>query len=133
MSIPRPGFQSCVEVNVNFGRFHDDDYVFVSEETADKLSKFESYPGDVILVHKGTLGKIGLMPKKRKHKRYIMGNSMMLAVKCDPTKLLPEYLYYWLSSGDGQQYIFSRVSSRSPATPDTTYHAQTSIITNSVD
>jgi type I restriction enzyme S subunit len=96
-------------VNVNFGRFHDDDYVFVSEEMADKLSKFESYPGDVLLVHKGSLGKIGLMPKKRKYKRYIMGNSMM-RVKCDPTKLLPEYLYYWLSSGDGQQYIFSRVS-----------------------
>jgi type I restriction enzyme S subunit len=96
-------------VNVNRGRFHDDDFVFIDESTADSLSKFESHPGDVLLVHKGTLGQIGLMPRKRKYSRYIMGNSMM-RVRCDPAKLLPEYLYYWLSSADGQHYLFSRVS-----------------------
>lgn len=96
-------------VNVNHGRFHDDDFVFVDYETADRLNKFESHPGDVLLVHKGTLGQIGLMPKKRKHSRYIMGNSMM-RVKSDPKKLLPDYLYYWLSSAEGQHYLFSRVS-----------------------
>ncbi len=72
-------------VNVNRGRFHDDDFVFVSDETADRLRKFESYPGDVLLVHKGTLGEIGLMPANRKYQRYLMGNSMM-RVRCDPTK-----------------------------------------------
>lgn len=96
-------------VNVNRGRFHDDDFVFIDEKTADRLHKFESYPGDVLLVHKGTLGQIGLMPHKRKYARYIMGNSMM-RVRCDPAKLLPEYLYYWLSSPDGRHYLFSRVS-----------------------
>jgi type I restriction enzyme, S subunit len=96
-------------VNVNHGRFYDDGFVFISEETADRLSKFESYPEDVLLVHKGTLGQIGLMPKKRKYHRYIMGNSM-LRVRCDPTKLIPEYLYYWLCSREGQHYLFSRVS-----------------------
>jgi type I restriction enzyme S subunit len=96
-------------VNVNRGRFHDDEFVFISEEKANQLSKFESYPKDVLLVHKGTLGPIGLMPGKRRYSRYILGNSMM-RVRCDPTKLLPEYLYYWLSSPDGQHYLFSRVS-----------------------
>ena len=96
-------------VNVNRGRFHDDDFVFIDDATADGLKKFESYPGDVLLVHKGTLGQIGLMPDKRKYSHYIMGNSM-LRVRCDPSKLLPEYLYYWLSSTDGQHYLFSRVS-----------------------
>src|SRR2546425_11751896 len=74
-------------VNVNRGRFHDDDFVFIDDKTADRLSKFESYPGDVLLVHKGTLGQIGLMPRGRKYPRYIMGNSMM-RVRCDSTKLL---------------------------------------------
>ena len=96
-------------VNVNRGRFHDDDFVFVDHETADRLNKFESHPGDVLLVHKGTLGQIGLMPRKRKYPRYILGNSMM-RVRCDPKKLLPDYLYYWLSSAEGQHYLFSRVS-----------------------
>ncbi len=96
-------------VNVNRGRFHDDDFVFIDDATADRLSKFESFPGDVLLVHKGTLGEIGLMPTERRYHRYIMGNSM-LRVRCDRTKLLPEFLYYWLSSADGQHYLFSRVS-----------------------
>lgn len=34
----------------------------------------------------------------------------MLRVRCDPTKLLPEYLFYWFSSPEGQQYLFSRIS-----------------------
>ena len=96
-------------VNVNQGRFYDDGYVFVSEETADRFTKFESFPGDVLLVHKGTLGRIGLMPVQRKYHRYLMGNSM-LRVKCNKRMLLPEYLYYWLSSSQGQHYLFSRVS-----------------------
>jgi len=96
-------------VNVNRGRFYDDGFVFISEETADRLSKFESHPGDILLVHKGTLGQIGMMPSDRKYHRYIMGNSM-LRVRCDPAKLIPEYLYYWLCSHEGQHYLFSRVS-----------------------
>lgn len=51
-------------VNVNQGRFYDDGYVFITSQKADSLKKFESESGDVLLVHKGTLGKIGLMPKK---------------------------------------------------------------------
>ncbi len=96
-------------VNVNRGRFHDDDFAFIDDETADRLAKFESFPGDVLLVHKGPLGEIGLMPKDRQYPRYIMGNSMM-RVRCDPERLLPEYLYYWLTSAEGQHYLFSRVS-----------------------
>ncbi len=95
--------------NVNHGRFHDDDFVFISEADADRLAKFESFPGDVLLVHKGTLGKIGLMPTTRRFGRYIMGNSM-LRVRCHPARLIPEYLYYWLSSAAGTQYLLSRVS-----------------------
>ena len=97
--------------NVNpDGRFHDDDFVFIDSELADaEFSKFVCEADDVILCHKGTLGKIGVIPKKSRFKKYIMGNSMM-KVRCDRSKLEPLYLYYWLCSRDGQDYIFSRVS-----------------------
>ncbi|KAF5091557.1 Type I restriction modification DNA specificity domain protein [anaerobic digester metagenome] len=98
-------------VNVNKGRFNDNDndFVFISEEYAKELAAFECNSDDVILVHKGTLGKIGIIPHNCKYPRYIMGNSMM-RVKCNPKKLIPLFLYYWLTSDEGQKYIFSRVS-----------------------
>lgn len=96
-------------VNVNQGRFHDEDFVFIDEATATRLSRYECGPRDVLLVHRGTLGRIGLIPDSPRFPRYIMGNSM-LRVRTDPTKLLPQYLYYWLTSADGQQYLFSRTS-----------------------
>jgi type I restriction enzyme, S subunit len=97
--------------NVNpEGRFHDDDFVFIDPALADReFNKFVCEADDVILCHKGTLGKIGIVPKRSRFKRYIMGNSMM-KVRCDRSKLEPLYLYYWLCSRDGQHYLFSRVS-----------------------
>ncbi len=97
--------------NVNpDGRFHDDDFVFIDAAVAEEeFSKFTCEVDDVILCHKGTLGKIGIIPKDSRFKKYIMGNSMM-KVRCDRSKLEPLYLYYWLCSREGQDYIFSRVS-----------------------
>ncbi len=94
-------------VNVNRGRFHDDDFVFIDPEVATALHKYKAGPGDVILVHRGTLGKIGLIPRNPRFPSYIMGNSM-LRIRCDAEKLLPEFLYYWLTSTEGQHFIFSR-------------------------
>jgi type I restriction enzyme S subunit len=97
--------------NVNTDeRFHDSDFVFIDPEVAEReFGKFVCEADDVILCHKGTLGKIGIIPKRTRFKKYIMGNSMM-KVRCDKKKLEPLYLYYWLTSRDGQDYLFSRVS-----------------------
>jgi len=96
-------------INVNLARFHDNDFVFVSKEKYNELKKFEAFPDDILLVHKGSIGKIGLMPLKRKFSHYLLGNSMM-RVKCEKTILLPKFLYFWLSSVFGQNYLYSRIS-----------------------
>jgi type I restriction enzyme S subunit len=97
--------------NVNTdARFHDGDFAFIDRTSADaEFGKFVCEADDVILCHKGTLGKIGIIPNRSRFKKYIMGNSMM-KVRCDRTKLEPLFLYYWLTSHDGQDYLFSRVS-----------------------
>jgi type I restriction enzyme S subunit len=97
--------------NVNTSeRFHDDGFVFIDSDIAKKdFDKFVCEAGDVILCHKGTLGKIGIIPETNRFGKYIMGNSMM-KVRCDRSKLDPLYLYYWLCSRNGQNYLFSRVS-----------------------
>ncbi len=98
-------------VNVNSeARFHDADFVFIDSELAEsEFTKFTCEKDDVILCHKGTLGKIGIIPSESKHTKYIMGNSMM-KVRADKSKLEPLFLFYWLCSPFGQGHLFSRVS-----------------------
>jgi type I restriction enzyme S subunit len=96
-------------INIADGRFNDNDFVFISEAAADELRQFECKSDDVLLVHKGTLGQVGIMPHRLRFQRYIMGNSMM-RVRCNPRKVLPKFLYYWLRSPGGQHYLQSRVS-----------------------
>jgi type I restriction enzyme S subunit len=97
--------------NVNpDGRFHDDDFAFIDPHRAEaEFQSFMCEADDVVLCHKGTLGKIGIIPRNSRYPRYVMGNSM-LRVRCDRAKLEPLYLYYWLCSKAGQDYLFSRVS-----------------------
>ena len=96
-------------INVNKGRFFDEGFVFVSEEIADSLSKYICNSGEIILVHKGTIGQIGIISEKTRFSRYLMGNSM-LRVVVDKQKMLPEFLYYWMCSNDAQWYLQSRLS-----------------------
>ncbi len=98
-------------VNVNTeSKFHDDDFVYIDKEWADtEFSKFTCECDDVILCHKGTLGKIGIIPESSKFSKYIMGNSMM-KVRTNNEKLTALFLYYWLISSAGQNHIFNRVS-----------------------
>jgi type I restriction enzyme S subunit len=98
-----------INVNTN-SRFNDSDFVYIDQGYADsEFKKFTCKAGDVVLCHKGTLGKIGIIPKNSKYGTYIMGNSMM-KVRTDEQKLKSSFLYYWLCSFEGQDYLFSRVS-----------------------
>ena len=96
-------------INVNRGRFHDGDFVYLSEEFADKLRPFWCRSGDILLVHRGTIGPIGIIPDDAKHQRYVLGNSM-LKFTCDPRKTNPKFVYYWLRSSFGQNYLTSCMS-----------------------
>ena len=96
-------------VNVNKGRFFDEGFVFVSDEMADSLTKYICKPGEIILVHKGTIGEIGIIPEKTNFTRYLMGNSM-LRIVVNEEKMHPQFLYYWMCSTDAQWYLKSRLS-----------------------
>jgi type I restriction enzyme S subunit len=96
-------------INVNKGRFFDEGFVFVSEEIADSLSKYICNSGEIILVHKGTIGQIGIISEKTRFSCYLMGNSM-LRVIVDEKKMLPYFLYYWMCGNDAQWYLHSRLS-----------------------
>ncbi len=96
-------------VNVKSGRFHDDDFVFINDEDAERLRIYECKTDDIITVHRGTIGRVGIIPPHPKYQKYILGNSM-IRIRCDKRKVHPLFLFYWLSSPEGQDYFYRNIS-----------------------
>jgi type I restriction enzyme S subunit len=96
--------------NVNTSeRFNDDDFVFLNPDFCVGLKQFFCKPKDIVLVHRGTIGKFGLIPPNPRYPRYVLGNSM-LKLTCDPAKADADFVYYWFCSPEGQEFILSRVA-----------------------
>jgi len=85
--------------NLSLGeaRFRDDEFVFVSHESAKRLERSLCGPEDIIFTKKGTLGQVGFIPKGHRFDCFLVSsNQMKLSV--DPRKADPLYVYYYVSS-----------------------------------
>lgn len=84
-------------LSLNLGRFKADEFVFVSNETANRLSRSLCRPLDIIFTKKGTLGQTGIIPEKSPYDRYLLSsNQMKLTV--DRSVADPLYVYYYVAS-----------------------------------
>ena len=78
-------------------RFKADDFVFVSEKTAERLSRSICVPNDVVFTKKGTLGQTGLIPENGILDKYLLSsNQMKLSVNTEIAD--PLFVYYYVSS-----------------------------------
>ena len=85
-------------------RFRSDSFVFVSEETASRLSRSICRPLDIVFTKKGTIGQTGLVPSNGKYDRYLLSsNQMKLTV--DPEQADPLFVYYYVSSTDSREKV----------------------------
>ena len=78
-------------------RFHDDDFVFLTTEKAEELSSADCRPGDLVFTARGTLGQVGLIPRKSRFPKYIL-SANQLRLRPDSTIADSLYLYYWFSA-----------------------------------
>lgn len=85
------------------GRFNSDAFVYVSEETAERLSRSLCKPMDIVFTKKGTLGQTGLVPPNSFTRYLISSNQMKLTV--DQQIADPLYVYYFVSSPDSVQKV----------------------------
>lgn len=95
--------------NLAGGKFHDDDFVYLTEEKADSLKNSNAFPGDIVFTHRGTLGQVGLIPQNARFPRYVVSQSQM-KLTCDPTKADPKFVYYFFLSPVGQNELLSNTS-----------------------
>ena len=90
--------------------FHDQDFVFVSDEKAASLSSNTAGPGDLIFTQRGTLGQVGLISETPNFPRYDISQSQM-KLKVDETKAEPRFIYYYFRLPTTVEAIKSHVSS----------------------
>ena len=91
--------------NLSLGntRFKGDEFVFVSDETAERLARSICEPLDIIFTKKGTIGQTGLVPEDS-HPRYLLSsNQMKLSVNREIAD--PLFVYYYVSSARSQAKI----------------------------
>jgi type I restriction enzyme, S subunit len=94
--------------NLNYHRYVDGDYVFLSDEKADQLKSSVCLPGDLVFTHRGTIGQVGLIPEG-KYPRYVVSQSgMKLSTKKDVLDNI--FLFYFFKSNIGQHELLQNES-----------------------
>ena len=96
-------------VNLARGRFHDDDFVYITEELADRMPGARLQPGDLVFTHRGTVGQVSMIPRLARFDRYATSTSQVKA-RLDPQRISPEFVYYWFLCLEGQRSILDGVS-----------------------
>lgn len=89
--------------------FVDEEFVFLTEDKADHLLNANAFPGDLVITHRGTLGQIGLIPRRSRYRRYVVSQSQML-IRPNSALLPPHFLYLFLTSPSGQYELLANSS-----------------------
>ncbi len=96
-------------VNLAEGIFRDQDFVFISEELADRMPGARLQAGDLVFTHRGSIGQVSMIPRAPKHERYAVSTSQVKA-RLDPNRAVPEFYYYWFRSPQGQRSLLEGAS-----------------------
>jgi restriction endonuclease S subunit len=89
--------------------FVDEEFVFVSEQKADELRNANAFSGDIVITHRGTLGQVGLIPRRSRFPRYVVSQSQMV-LSANPSVATPCFLFEYLCSPDGQNQLLANTS-----------------------
>ena len=63
--------------NISDTRVFVDDFVYVSERTADDLRSCNVFAGDLVFPHRGAIGQVGIIPEAETPPRFILSTSLM--------------------------------------------------------
>jgi len=89
--------------NLNYHRYVDGDFVFLTEEKANELRASNCFPGDLVFTHRGTIGQVCIIPHG-KYPRYVVSQSGMKATP-NPKLLDNMFLFYFFKSDVGQHEL----------------------------
>ena len=82
------------------------EFNYITEEHAERLKNSVVYPHDLIFTHAGNIGQVAMIPDECKYDRYVLSQRQFY-LRCDETKVVPEFLLMFFHSASGQHELLS--------------------------
>ena len=82
---------------------------FIIEEHAQRLANANVKRGDVVFTHAGNIGQAAYIPEGSEYSRYVISQRQFY-IRCDRTKVIPEFIALYFRSPDGQHQLLANTS-----------------------
>lgn len=82
---------------------------YITDEHANILKHSLVYEHDIVLTHRGTLGQVSLIPKRKGNEKFVISQSQFY-LRVDRKKCSPFYMIHFLKSRIGQEALLSNAS-----------------------
>lgn len=82
------------------------EFNYITEEHAERLKNSIVFPHDLIFTHAGNIGQVAMIPDECKYERYVLSQRQFY-LRCDETKVVPEFLLLFFHSASGQYELLS--------------------------
>ena len=82
------------------------EFNYITEEHAERLKNSIVFPHDLIFTHAGNIGQVAMIPDECKYDRYVLSQRQFY-LRCDETKVVPEFLLLFFHSASGQHELLS--------------------------
>lgn len=88
----------------------DTEFNFITEKHAERLKNANVMRGDVIFTHAGNIGQVAYVPDTSRYERYVISQRQFY-MRCNTTKILPEFITYFFKTREGQHKLLANTSS----------------------
>ena len=82
------------------------EFNYITEKHAERLKNSIVYPHDLIFTHAGNIGQVAMIPDGCKYDHYVLSQRQFY-LRCDETKVVPEFLLMFFHSASGQHELLS--------------------------
>ena len=84
----------------------ESEFNYITEEHAERLKNSIVFPHDLIFTHAGNIGQVAIIPDGCKYDCYVLSQRQFY-LRCDETKVVPEFLLMFFHSASGQHELLS--------------------------
>ena len=82
------------------------EFNYITKEHAERLKNSIVFPHDLIFTHAGNIGQVAMIPDECKYNYYVLSQRQFY-LRCNETKVVPEFLLMFFHSASGQHELLS--------------------------